>query len=79
MPALDTTTKTTDCRLLGQRVNHIVAMAAQQTMTSALIAWPTGPVGPKGVHMINNGTAPSETTTAAIMYRVNTRTFRCPR
>jgi hypothetical protein len=45
----------------------MVAIAAQQAMTSRLIAWPMGPVGPKGVHMINNGTAPSEATTAAIM------------
>jgi hypothetical protein len=46
MPAFDTTTKTTDWSLLGQRVNHMVAIAAQQMMTSALIARPMGPFGP---------------------------------
>jgi hypothetical protein len=72
MPALESTTKTTDWRLLGQRVSHNVVIAAQQMITSALIVRPMNPSGPNGVHMISAGTAPSETTTAAIMYRVNT-------
>ncbi|MDT5098096.1 MAG: hypothetical protein QOC76_1833 [Mycobacterium sp.] len=79
MQASASSMNSTDCRLLGHWISHIIAMTPQQTATRTLITQPAAVRGPTGVHMVRIGAAPSAMTTVAIMRRVKPRRFRYPR
>jgi hypothetical protein len=79
MHPLEARTNAIDSRRLGQRLSHMNAMTAQQTVMSTLTARAVSDEGPTGVHNVNIGTAPRARTTAAIIRRVKPRRFRYPR